>query len=268
VGIEGSWHYTATGSGTPLILLHGIGMSHAAWDAVTLHLCTTRRVIAFDTAGFGLTPPLSNGTDPTVAHLVEGLERSIRELGLELPVDIAGNSLGGAMALEAATRGLARSVVAISPAGLWSKRPPRHVKYVFRGLRFMATNATAPLRAAVRIAWLREILLAVPISPGSARMAARDACRAIDDLAEAQAFERTFDHTRAPLSGRRITVPVTVAFGDRDWILPKGSRCRKGLPAHTTWIDKPGWGHVPMWVDPVGVAQLIRQGTSPGLSPR
>jgi len=241
-------------------------MSHAAWDPVTPYLSATRRVIAFDTAGFGLTPPLSKGTDPTVANLVDGLERSIRNLGLALPVDIAGNSLGGAMALEAATRGIARNVIAISPAGLWSERPPRHVKYVFRGLRFMATNATRPLRAAVKIAWLREILLAVPISPGSARMPARDACRAIDDLARSPAFERTFEHTRAPLSGRRITVPVTVAFGDRDWILPKGSRCRNELPAHTRWIEKPHWGHVPMWIDPAGVAQLIEQGTATGRS--
>ena len=259
-----TWHYEATGSGPPLILLHGIGMSHAAWNAVTPYLCSTCRVIAFDIAGFGLTPPLSKGTDPTVPNLVDGLERAIHDLAIEVPVDIAGNSLGGTMALEAATRGIARSVVAISPAGLWREHPPRHVRYVFRGLRFMTTNFAGPVKAALWVSWLREILLALPISTGSSRMPVRDARRAIDDLAGSPAFEETFEHTRAPFSGRRITVPVTVAFGDRDWILPKGSRCRTGLPpAHTTWIDEPQWGHVPMWVDPAGVAQLILEGTSP-----
>jgi pimeloyl-ACP methyl ester carboxylesterase len=256
------WHYRATGSGRPLILLHGIGMSHAAWSAVTPYLCTTRRVIAFDSAGFGLTPPLLNGTDPTVANLVDGLERSIRDLSIEVPVDIVGNSLGGSMALAAAARGIARSVVAISPAGLWREHPPRHVKYVFRGLRFMATNFTDLLKAAVQIPLLREVLLAVPLSPGSARMTAREAQGAIDDLARSSAFEETFDHTRAPLSELSIKVPVTVAFGDRDWILPKGSRCRSELPAHTKWIDNPSRGHVPMWVDPAGVARLILEETS------
>ena len=168
------------------------------------------------------------------------------------------------MALEAAARGFARTVVAISPAGLWRRHPPRHVKHVFRVLRFMATNCTDLLKTAVTWASLRELLLAVPLSAGSARMAAGDARLAFDDLAESAGFEATFDHTRAPLSVRRITVPVTVAFGDRDWILPKRSRCRSGLPAHTTWIDKPGWGHVPMWVDPAGVAQLILEGTGAG----
>jgi len=255
------WHYKATGYGRPLILLHGLGMSHAVWSAVTPYLCTTRRVIAFDTAGFGSTPPLSKGTNPTVANLVDGLERSIRDLGIAIPVDIAGNSLGGAMALEAATRGIARSVVAISPAGLWTEHPPRHLKYVFRGLRFMTRNFNGLLKTAVHIPWLREVLLAVPLSVGSARMPSRAACGAFDDLAGSAAFEETFDHTRAPLRLRHITVPVTVAFGDRDWILPKRSRCRTELPAHTIWIDKPLWGHVPMWIDPAGVAQLILEAT-------
>ena len=256
-----TWHFEATGSGPPLILLHGLGMSHAAWNAVTPYLCGTRRVIAFDIAGFGLTPPLSKGTDPTVANLVDSLERAIHDLAIGVPVDIVGNSLGGTLALEAARRGIARSVVAISPAGLWREHPPRHLRHVFRGLRFMTTNFAGPVKAAMRVPWLRELFLAVPISIGSSRMPVRDARRAIDDLAGSPAFEETFEHTRAPFSGRRITVPVTVAFGDRDWILPKGSWFRTELPAHTTWIDKPRWGHVPMWVDPAGVAQLILEGT-------
>jgi pimeloyl-ACP methyl ester carboxylesterase len=109
------WHYTETGSGRPLILLHGIGMSHTAWNAVTPFLRTARHVIAFDIAGFGCTPPLPRGTLPTIPNLVGHLERSIHEVGITVPVDIAGNSLDGTMALEAARRGIARSVVAISP---------------------------------------------------------------------------------------------------------------------------------------------------------
>jgi pimeloyl-ACP methyl ester carboxylesterase len=255
------WHYRETGSGRPLILLHGIGMSHAAWNAVTPCLCATRRVIAFDIAGFGLTPPLPNGTLPTIANLVEGLERSLHEMGIDVPVAIAGNSLGGCMALEAASRGIARSVVAISPIGLWRAHPAAHVKHVFRGMRFLARNFPNLLKATMRTALLRELALAVPISVGSRRMPASDARRAVDDLAASPAFEATFDHTRSAFSGRAIAVPVTVAFGDRDWILPRGSQCRTELPAHTKWIRKHGWGHVPMWVDPLGVSKLILDGS-------
>jgi pimeloyl-ACP methyl ester carboxylesterase len=255
------WHYRETGSGRPLILLHGIGMSHAAWNAVTPHLSLTRRVIAFDTAGFGSTPPLPKGTLPTIQNLVDGLGRSIQEMGFREPLDIAGNSLGGTMALEAARRGIARSAVAISPPGLWTHRPAPHVQYVFRSLRLVAGNAPRLLKAMLRRPFLRELFLAVPISVGSARMPVADALRAVDDLAASPAFEETFEHTRAPFSGTDIAVPVTVAFGDRDWILTKGSRRRNRLPSHTRWVDRHGWGHVPMWVDPAGVSQLILEGT-------
>src|SRR3954466_12584331 len=255
------WHYTEAGSGRPLILLHGIGMSNAAWNAVTPHLRATRRVIAFDIAGFGLTPPLPDRLSPTVPHLVDGLERSLRALGIEIPVDIGGNSLGGCMALEAGRRGIARTVVAISPIGLWNAHPAPHVKYVFGGLRFAVQHFPGLVKAALRVPVLRELMLAVPVSVGSRRMPANDAVRMADDLAASTAFEQTFERTGTPFSGVDIAVPLTVAFGDRDWILTTGSRRRERLPAHTNWVPKQHWGHVPMWVDPRGVARLLLEGT-------
>jgi pimeloyl-ACP methyl ester carboxylesterase len=236
-------------------------MSHAAWNAVTPHLCPTRRVIAFDIAGFGLTPPLTKGTVPSIPNLVDGLERSIREIGISTPVDIAGNSLGGCMALEAARRAIARSAVAISPPGLWRKTGPHHVKYVFATLRFMARRFPHLLRRAMCVPVLKEVALAVPISVGSACMPEADAIRAVDDLAKSTAFEDTFDNTRSPFSGVEISVPLTVAFGDCDWILTKGARLRNNLPAHTRWIEMRALGHVPMWVDPIGISRLILEGT-------
>ena len=82
--------------------------------------------------------------------------------------------------------------------------------------------------------------------------------------ARSPAFEDTFDASRSPFSGPDIAVPVTVAFGDRDCIVTKCSQCRNGLPAHTRWFRVHGWGHVPMWVDPIGVSRLILDGTAKG----
>lgn len=258
------WHYCETGTGRPLVLLHGIGMSHAVWSPVTPYLCRTRRVIAFDTAGFGLTPPLPKGTFPTVPHLVDDLENSMRQIGIKLPVDIAGNSLGAYMALEAARRGIARSVVAICPAGLWKEHPAPHVRYVFGASRFLARRFPGFLKAVVQRSVLREAAFMVPISVGSRRMPVDDAIRVVDDLAGSPAFEDTFEASRSPFSGTEITVPVTVAFGDRDYIITKGSACRHRLPSHTRWLRIHGWGHVPMWVDPVGVSRVILDGTAKG----
>jgi len=254
------WHYCEAGTGPALILLHGIGMSHAAWDPVMPRLSATRRVIAFDIAGFGSTPRLPAATKPTIDNLVDGLTRSLREMGIDRPVDIAGNSLGGAMALEAARRGTARSAVAISPIGLWKRHPAPHVASVFASLRVTAATAPRVLKAMLRYRLMRELALAVPISLGSRRMPLRDACRSVDDLAASTAFEETFESTRTPLFAADIAVPVTVAFGRRDWILTKGSRHRERLPPAAAWLEKDCWGHVPMWVDPDGVAQLILEG--------
>src|SRR6476620_10051316 len=76
------WHYREAGAGRPLILLHGIGMSHAAWHPVFPLLSATRRVIAFDVAGFGESKPLPRGTPPTLSNLVDSLVSSMRELDL------------------------------------------------------------------------------------------------------------------------------------------------------------------------------------------
>jgi pimeloyl-ACP methyl ester carboxylesterase len=257
-----AWHYLEAGAGMPLVLLHGLGMSHAAWRAVIPHLQERHRVIAFDIAGFGRTPPLPHGVVPNVPNLVDGLEGSLRKIGIELPVDMAGNSLGGWMALEAAKRGIASSVVAISPAGLWKEREPVHLKYVFGALRFTAQRFPRIVERAMGVPLVREIAFAVPLSIGSRCMPQPDAVRTVRDLASSKVFEATFENTRSPFSGRGITVPLTVAFGGRDYILPAGSRVRSELPAHTRWVEIPKWGHVPMWVDPEGVAKLILGGIS------
>ena len=254
------WHCVESGSGRPLVLLHGIGMSRVVWRPVMPLLSSARRVIAFDIAGFGPTPPLAEGVTPTVAHLADGLEQSLRDLRLRLPIDIAGNSLGGLIALEAARRGLARTVVAISPPGLWN-RPPSHVHHVFRLLRVLVTRFPNVVRAVVTRPSLRELALAIPISTGTRWMPLADAFQVVEDLADATAFEDTFVHTSPAFSASEITVPVTVAFGTRDWMVTSGSRMRSALPPHVRWLEPRGWGHVPMWTDPAGVAALIMEAT-------
>jgi len=254
------WYFQEMGSGRPLILLHGIGMSHAAWKPVLPLLARERRVIAFDVAGFGKTPVLPRGTPPSVPNLVQGLAGTLRELGISDPVDMAGNSLGGYMTLEAAKQGLARSVVAISPAGLWRGHSSAQVKYLFEGMRFMARAFPALVRTSLHMAPLRELFLAMPISVGGWHMPAEDAITAAMDFAAAEGFDDTFANVQPFTGGRSIAVPVTVAFGTHDWLLTEGSRHRSELPDHTRWVEPHGWGHVPMWRDPEGVARLILEG--------
>jgi pimeloyl-ACP methyl ester carboxylesterase len=100
------WHHLERGSGRALVLLHGIGMSAAAWSPVLDLLARERRAIALDLAGFGRSAALPAAIPPTQEHLLDGLRRTLDALGLDAPVDFAGNSLGGQLALTAAREGL------------------------------------------------------------------------------------------------------------------------------------------------------------------
>lgn len=254
------WHFTEQGVGRPLLLLHGIGMTHAAWQPVLPLLAQERRVIAFDTAGFGQTPSLPAHMAPTTVNLVRQLRETLRQMGIEEPVDIAGNSMGGWMALEAARVGMARSVVALSPAGLW-EAPPAHVKHIFFNMRRITRMAPGVVRLLLRSGLLRELLLAVPLTTGSRRMPHAAAMAAAQAFVDAPGFDSTFAHAEAFRGGHEVRVPLTVAFGTHDWLLTRSARLRHELPAHTRWLEPKGWGHVPMWKDPEGVAQLILEGT-------
>ena len=52
--------------------------------------------------------------------MIDDAERQLDELGIE-KAHLAGNSMGGWVALELARRGRALSVCALSPAGLWDE---------------------------------------------------------------------------------------------------------------------------------------------------
>ena len=77
------------------------------------------RSIAVDLPGFGESPALLDAT-VTPADLAAAVHAHLAGLGLDRP-HVAGNSLGGWVALELALAGHARSVTAIAPAGMWAQ---------------------------------------------------------------------------------------------------------------------------------------------------
>src|SRR4051794_3729943 len=125
--------HTRTGSGPPFVLLHGIGLDRRVWDPVVPLLARESEVIAVDLPGFGASAPLAG--PPTVAALAAAVE----ELGLERP-HVAGNSLGGGIALELGRRGSAGSVCAISPIGFAVARESTHARGTLKAIH-------APARA-------------------------------------------------------------------------------------------------------------------------
>ncbi|MGH8517581.1 MAG: alpha/beta fold hydrolase [Panacagrimonas sp.] len=257
------WHHIERGAGRPLVLLHGIGMSHAAWAPVMEVLACERRVIAVDLPGFGSSPALAQGVVPTHDNLLIGLRDTLAALGLSGPVDFAGNSLGGQLALTAARDGLARSVVALSPAGLWpGQRSPAQTRWILRGAHAALRGLPRAGDAAARTRLGRTLLFALPMTSKGWRIESNEAVQVVRTFRNAAAFDATLGASHRFTGGERIRVPVTVAFGTRDWLLTRSCQTRDGLPAHTRWIQPRGWGHVPMWDDPAAVARVILEGTA------
>src|SRR5215207_7267465 len=103
-------------SSDPLLLIHGLGLSRRSWKPVLPILTREHEVLAIDLPGFGAASPLPDRR-PTVDALTDAVEAELDVTGVDR-VDVAGNSLGGWIALELARRGRARSAVALSPSGL------------------------------------------------------------------------------------------------------------------------------------------------------
>ena len=98
-GIELS--YELSGSGEPLVLVHGSWGDHHSWDPVVSLLAESFRVLAYDRRGHSASErPAGQGSVFEDADDLAGL---IDELGLA-PAHVAGNSFGAVVALRATTR--------------------------------------------------------------------------------------------------------------------------------------------------------------------
>ena len=173
---------------------------------------------------------------------------------------LVGNSLGGWTALEAAADGRALSVTALCPAGLWE--PLREPLSAIQFNRRAAVTARRAIPTMMRVAPLRRTLMRA----GSER-AATVPYRVAVDAAYAQADARGFTQAHDGALHRSferaasipIDVPVTIAFGDNDRLLPAPRFQRRDLaPAHARWDVLWNCGHAPMWDVPKVTTQLIR----------
>lgn len=254
--------YARVGRGEPLLLLHGIGHHRQAWDPVLDVLATERDVIAVDLPGFGASPALPEGLSydlPTTAAVFGAF---CEALELDRP-HVAGNSLGGLMALELAREKLVRSVTALSPAGFWSQAERRYAFGVLLTMRQIARRMPLPLveKLARTAAGRTALTSTIYARPG------RRSPEAV--VAETLALINApgFDDTLRAGTSVRFTddlpgTPVTVAWGTQDRLLLRrqGVRAKRLMP-RSRLVRLPGCGHCPMNDDPALVARVILDGS-------
>jgi pimeloyl-ACP methyl ester carboxylesterase len=249
--------HARAGAGAPLVLLHGIGSSRRAWDPVMPALGGQVDVIAVDLPGFGGSGPLPPEVEPRPAALAAAVAGLLDELSITAP-HVAGNSLGGWVALELAGIRPVASLALLSPAGLWRERMPLYDQASLRASRWLSRLVNRRLGRALVLGQTHG--RPFHITPGYARTAIRA-------LGTCPGFGATMRATIRPYrSGPPICAPVTVAFGSRGLLLLRHQSRHLGeLPPGTRLETLPRCGHVPMADDPAAVTALITAASARGL---
>ena len=231
---------------TALVLLHGIGSVRHAWDPVLPYLEDAYEVVPLDLPGHGAAPPIEPASP---ADLAAAVTASLAERGVERP-HVAGNSLGGWVALEMAAAGAAASVVAIAPAGLWPeplvpKRTPA---------RALARALLPVLPPLLRTRGGRRLALAANAARPE-RIPPAAALRLVRAYATAPGFQQVNDAMRATRFARldRIDVPVTLAWPEHDRLVSRP----RAVPPGVRTVELRGCGHLPTWDDPEQVARVL-----------
>lgn len=243
----------------PLVLLHALGMSPRVWDEVRPLLEPHHQIVALTTLGH------RGGAAPSrrpvkVRDLVDEAERELDARGLERP-HIAGNSLGGWMAIELARRGRARTVCALSPAGSWTAGTAEQttgVRRIRRSIRMARLGRALPMTLLMRLAVVRRLVLRDVAEHGD-RLSAAQTLEATRDLLGCTIAEDILptDEEIAPLDP--LPCPITLAWSGDDKLLPlevNGPVARGRIP-QARFVELAGVGHVPMIDDPESVARTI-----------
>jgi pimeloyl-ACP methyl ester carboxylesterase len=251
-----------TGSGQPLVLIHGIGSRRGVWKPVVPRLEAKRDVLCVDLPGFGESPVLASGK-PTVEALARAVADWWGELEIERP-HVAGNSLGGGISLELARMGVVASATALSPVGFWSPGEARYGRAMLRVTHFSATRLGAQMQRIVQSPVGRQATIGLM----HGRPAKRDGAEAAEDLvqlARAPGWEATLPVSReyAFHGGDELRVPVTIGWGTRDRLLiPRQAERARAMLPRARHVPLPGCGHIPMSDDPDGVAALLLAGSA------
>lgn len=250
--------YERMGRGEPLLLLHGIGHHWQAWGPVLSALAAERDVVAVDLPGFGASPALPDGLAYDLETVVPVLAALCRKLGVERP-HVAGNSLGGLLALELGREKLVRSVTALSPGGFWTQTERRYAFGTLRGMRVAAKAMPLPLIERLSKSEAGRFALTSTIYAKPGRRTPEAVVAETLALRTATGFEPTLSAGLSVQFRSDVPdIPVTVAWGTSDRLLPRrqGIRAKQIMPG-ARLVRLPGCGHVPMNDDPALVARVI-----------
>jgi 2-hydroxymuconate-semialdehyde hydrolase len=250
--------------GDPIVMLHGIGRSLEDWSPQHELLPGGHRMISMDLLGFGLSEPPPGPM--TLYRLAEGVYETLDALGVQRPVHVFGNSLGGAVALamQATRPERVTGVVLAAPAGFGQE--------VVLDLRLLAIPglgqvllrhvSRAAARRTERALYYDGSFVTEERVEHAMRVAAQPGRPALflDVLRELGTVRGIRPGWRSALLAAvaRHPRPTLVVWGDRDRILPAHhlSAARTALPHAQSHVFA-DTGHLPQVERAVEFAALV-----------
>ncbi|MEU4645414.1 alpha/beta hydrolase [Micromonospora sp. NPDC023814] len=226
---------------TPVVLVHGLAVSHRYLTPLALALADTHPVYAPDLPGFGLTERPATAYD--VARHANHLAAWLAAYRMP-PVCLVGHSFGAEVvaALAARQPDVVRAVVLAGP----TSDPAARSRRGQFGRWLVDTLREAPLQAPIL---LRDVVDARP-------------WRVHATLAHS-----VRNGVEADLVG--ITAPTLVVAGSRDPVVPASWRSQVGrLVPHARTLTVPGAAHNVATTAPAQVADAIRALLTPSLTNR
>jgi pimeloyl-ACP methyl ester carboxylesterase len=253
-------NYLRSGTGKPLLLIHGLGGSARSWSTIWEPLAARHDVIAVDLPGFGATPPLQGET--SICSLSDALTSFIDAQGLR-GADAVGSSMGARLVLEFARRGgVLGSVVSLDPGGFW-RGWERHAFFSSIWLSIRAVRMLQPLMPAIAENKVARTML---LAQFSRRPWALDPAVVLDEMrsyAHAPAFDELLrqlaygeEQEGAPRGS--IAAPLVIGWGRQDRVcFPRQAERSLSLfpDAQLHWFER--CGHFPHWDAPHETVQLI-----------
>ncbi len=257
------------GSGPPLVLLHGVSLSAAAWTPL-LPALSGWRALAVDLPGHGLSDPVSYARGQVRRSARALIDDIFDALGLD-EAPVVGHSLGGMLALwyaAAGTQRISRLVAIGEPAvalpGVRVRMPLSLLTVPGLGRAVLRSPSPRPVYRRLLAQGLGQAEVAAAPAPliDALRLSARRPtnARTVGSLMHA------IDHFRRPRPESVLTTPELGAIAvptmfiwgaDAPYLSAHSARPAIGHIPGATLHEVPG-GHGPWLVDPQRSAQLIR----------
>jgi pimeloyl-ACP methyl ester carboxylesterase len=250
------------GDHRPIVFIHGLSGQWQNWIENLPRFAQTRRVVAMDLPGFGLSPmPHQAISISYYGRVVAGM---CDRLGLS-PAVIVGNSMGGFIAAEVASRrpDVVERQMLVSAAGVSQMNLARSPALAFgKGAALLASSNVAQLQFVARRPRLRHWILSI-VARHPSRLKADTLLEGLMKGTGKPGFEQAllacidYDfRERLPKTG----CPTLVLWGEDDAIIPVADADRfvKLIPGSRKIVLE-DTGHVPMVERPPTFNRILQE---------